>query len=232
MDTAGSLGRELGLEVTFGPGRFKTRSVEGSRLPCYSGLAILSKIKPFAFHLSPLPCCDDDPDRTVLTALIDWNGLPLTITTVHLTHIPGKDRLRERQLTSALHRSRLLTAQWGMPSRTLSLCCGDMNQELDSTVLAGLQANTALSVHDCYLEGGGRLPGCTFGTEEKPPCRIDYILHLQGEGNAAVRCSNGRVVLNQRNREGLMPSDHRAVMVDILVPQESAGAPPFPPSSL
>lgn len=219
MDTAGYLANELGLQVTYGPGRFKLRSVEGEELLCHSGLAILSRFKPFSHKLTKLPACADDPDRTMLSALFDWRGLLLAISTVHLTHLADENELRERQLSRALDVSHLFASQFMADNRRyLSLCCGDMNWDIDAATRAGMQSKSGIAFEDCYLAGGGELPGNTFGLDEESPCRIDYIFNLQGEEHPSVRFRNGRVVLLEKNTEGLTPSDHLGVMIDMELP--------------
>ncbi len=222
LDTAGCLGRELGLEVLFWPGRRKNRIIEGEEHDCYSGLAILSPQRAIEQQLLPLPNCSGDLDRTALSALFDWNGLPLVITNTHLTHISGKDTLREKQLQAAM------TSAWDLFSRRQSesshtekpwfLCCGDMNFEIHSALMKRLAGERGTSVHDCYVQGGGVLPGFTAGLDGKCPCRLDYILCLQGEMYRSIHCRNAQLVLAKRGRSGggVAPSDHFGVMVDIF----------------
>lgn len=219
MDTADYLGRKLGFEVLFGPGRLKTRTIEGEEHDCYSGLAILSRDNAVKYQLVQLPACPADTDRTALSALFDWNGLPLLITNTHLTHIPGKDALREKQLEAALTSACELYSKISKGAAAINqpvfLCCGDMNFEIDDTVLRRLQVLDGTRVHDCYIEGGGKLPGFTFEFYEKSPCRLDYVLNLQGDLYKTVNYSNAEIIFTESDSDGVMPSDHFGVLVEV-----------------
>ncbi len=221
MDTAGYLGKELNLNVVFGPGRFKTRTVEGGRYPGYSGLAILSRYTSDCRNFTALPSSDDDPDRSLLSARFNIRGVHLVITNTHLTHIRGRDDLREKQLIYALKATQQFMDQSVTrgdiqpKNNTLSFCCGDFNFELDAEILRNLQLKTNITPQDCYLKAGGKLFGHTSGFTEGEPGRLDYILYLQGVGGHPAVFRNGRVVLAEKDDSGLTPSDHLGVMVDI-----------------
>jgi endonuclease/exonuclease/phosphatase family metal-dependent hydrolase len=221
MDTAAYLGRELNLKVTFGPGRLKTRSIEGAHHCCYSGLAILSRIKPIESTLTKLPACAADLDRSYLSALFYWQGQFLTITNVHLTHLANEEVLRKKQLQSALvgtntfyGKIKPLKEHKGN-THPVSFCCGDYNWEVSDGDILNLQRETGLFLTDCYVKGGGQLPGYTFAVDNGTPCRIDYIFNLSGGKSPALTCHNAKVILAGKDEDGLRPSDHLGVMVDI-----------------
>ena len=221
VDTAGYLGRELDLEVTFGPGRFKMRCIEGDRRPCYSGLAILSRFSPLTSKLTPLLSCAGDPDRTYLSAFFDWHGQPVTITNVHLTHLAKEKGLREKQLQTVLIGTNLFSekapklGKHDRRERALSFCCGDFNWEVGDADILNLQTETGVLLQDCYVKGGGSLPGYTFGFEEGSPSRIDYIFNLSQKDDQEIIYHNAKVILARRDEDGLSPSDHLGVMVEI-----------------
>lgn len=216
LDTAAYLGHHLGLTVTFGPGRFKRRSVEEVEHDCYSGLAILARSTPSTFRLDSLPACPEDPDRTALTALYQLNGRFICVTNTHLTHVAGRDALRDLQLTTALDCCRLLAGQAGNGYHEAAmLCCGDMNRNLDPDVLGRIEIKTGVRIEDCYLAAGGSLPGYTFGLDDGAPCRLDYILNLRDTDGPSPRFAQGRVILSEKDPGGVAGSDHFGVMVDM-----------------
>ena len=218
MDTAGYLAHKLGLEAIFGHGRLKTRSVQGEQFDSHSGLAILSCCRPSSSRSYTLPVCDDDSDRTALTALFNWGGLSLVTTTVHLTHLTGEDDLRRRQLDCVIDESQKFASgpdpDHPMP---VTLICGDMNYEIDAEELERRGAENGVVILDGYLEGGGERPGYTFNMYGNFPCRIDYILYIQNEKDRALQISNAKIVLSEKSSDGLLPSDHLGVMVDIAL---------------
>ena len=98
IDTAEYLSEILDMEMVYAPARLKKRNIEMYRFMSHSGLAILSAAPIDSHWLTRIPTSAEDPERMALNARIFRGDDPITITNLHLTHLPGMDALRHRQL--------------------------------------------------------------------------------------------------------------------------------------
>lgn len=104
-----------------------------------------------------------------------------------------------------------------------TLIGGDLN-----TRPAGLDAFRAVAsprrLTDAFEAGGGASDRITIpvGRPEVPGARVDYLLAVEVEGSPAVRFTNAAIVLDLPDPDGIYPSDHYGVMVD-LHPDDAIG---------
>lgn len=213
LDTADFLAKNLTLERVFSPARLKKRDVENVKKKCYSGLAILSAHPIIDHQIDILTGIPEDPDRIALTAKVEVEGAPILLTNLHLTHIENADNTRLNQLRESFEAVKKQAT--GIPW----FCCGDLNCYLDKARLKELQQLTGLHIEDCYLTGGGQLPGATLidPRTRNWARRIDYILNLTQQGSPQISCRNSSVVLDSWDAEGVSASDHYGVMTDIII---------------
>ena len=211
FDTAGYLARSLNLQPVYAPARQKIRDVEGERIYCHSGLAVLTSLPVCGSSIARLPSAEQD-ERISLTVEMTVEGGTLVVTNVHLTHLEGADVLRRSQLIAAIEHGQPLdySATW--------LCCGDFNCTLEEDDLRRTLRSTGWLPFDCYAAGGGEMPGITLpgGDPTRPGKRIDYILGLVREEADAFPCAKSRIVLDRQDSAGCYPSDHFGVMVEII----------------
>lgn len=213
IDTAGFLAGFLRLHSIYAPARKKIRQIEDKEHVCHSGLAILAAYKITDERIDRLPSAPEDPDRISFTAEVVVNGKKILLTNLHLTYLPEADDLRLHQFAAVTKHINTITkpAIW--------LCGGDFNCVLDKHRLQEITRNSWFQIEDCYLAGGGNLPGKTLAGNNQPPAlgRVDYILNLSGHGMSTPLCENGRIVLNKPDVSRNLPSDHFGVMVDIFI---------------
>lgn len=210
IDTGDFLADFLNMQMIYAPARFKKRRIGAYHYNCHSGLAVLCSHEITGHWIEPLPVCDQDPERSALHALIEIEDKLFVITNIHLTHIEGEEQLRLEQLLRVLE---------GFPPSIHPrhwIMCGDFNLTLNEDHISLIEQATGLALYDCYLAGGGLLPGRTLVNAEDHDgtARIDHILHVS-RSKEHPQCSAGRVVLNKPDYEGCYPSDHFGVCVDL-----------------
>ena len=211
IDTADFLADFLDMEKVYAPARWKSRKIGSYEYNCTSGLAILSAYDVDKHWTDNLPVVPEDPERIACTAQIQVDHHLLSITNLHLTHLPDADRLRCEQLISVMRQNS------GLEDTSIWLCCGDFNLSLSEELLSSIAQQTSQQIIDCYLAGHGSLPGATLvkSNRSSSNSRIDHILILQGRDQTPPRINNSRVVLDEPDFEGCYPSDHFGVCVDI-----------------
>ncbi len=211
IDTAGYLADILEMEKIYAPARLKSRDIEKFEFLCHSGLAILSTTPIDRHWLTSMPTSGDDPERMALSGQMYHGNELITVTNLHLTHLPGKDDLRHEQFSAIIAENAVVaeSSHW--------FCCGDYNCHIERTRLATLAEKAGLQIVDCYLAGGGQLPGETLVRTGGAPetSRVDYIFHLLKHGKKSPAFDHGQVVLDTADFEGCYPSDHFGVCVDI-----------------
>lgn len=212
LDTAGYLARSLNLQMIYAPSRQKIRNVDGHRIDCHSGLAVLTAFSICGFSSTVLPLEDAEDERISLTLEMDTPIGSLVVTNVHLSHLEESEDLRRNQLVAAIEHGQPLnySATW--------LCCGDFNWTLAEEDLRQVEKSTGWLPFDCYAAGGGKLPGLTLpgGDSPRPGKRIDYILGLVREEADIFCCAKSQIVLDHPDSAGCYPSDHFGVMVEIM----------------
>lgn len=210
FDTAGYLARSLNLQQVYAPARQKVRAVEGVPMDCHSGLAVLTSLPVCGSSIARLPSVEQD-ERISLTVEIEAACGTLVVTNVHLTHLEGADVLRRSQLIAAIEHGQPLdySATW--------LCCGDFNYDPDEEDLRRTLRSTGWLPFDCFMAGGGEMPGITLPGRypTRQGKRIDFILGLVREDADAFPCAKSHIVLDHPDSAGCYPSDHFGVMVEI-----------------
>ena len=211
IDTADYLADILDMDMIYAPARLKQRSIERFEFLCHSGLAILSATPIDRHWLTSIPTSAEDPERMALSGQLHRDNELITITNLHLTHVAGMDELRHEQLQT------IVAENVEVAENSCWFCCGDCNCTIDQATLETLGRKNNLQISDCYLAGGGRLPGKTLAQASRPVAesRLDYIFYLQHLHERGPEFRNGRVVLDRPDFEGYYPSDHFGVCVDI-----------------
>lgn len=220
LGTVATLADGLGMAAAFAPARRKNRLVEGERLDTWSGLGLLSRSAAFRTERLSLPDHPDDGERVALLGCWQpFDGVSLVIANVHLTHLRGQDALRARQFAA------LLAHPWLTGSAGITLVGGDLN-----TAPADLGPLRAVAgprhLTDTYTAGGGE-PGrvtVPVGRPDDPGARLDYLLVVGDDGTQAPGWSGARVVLDRPDPDGVYPSDHYGIMVDLHLPQGDEGS--------
>lgn len=211
IDTADYLAEVLDMDMIYAPARLKQRSIERFEFHCHSGLAILSATPIDCQWLTSIPISEDDPERMALSGQMCRGDQLITITNLHLTHVSDKDGLRRQQLNT------IIGENVNVAKNSYWFCCGDCNCSIEMATLAALGRENNVQIRDCYLAGGGLLPGKTLVGTDRPAAesRIDYIFFVQDQHQRELAFRNARVVLDTPDFEGCYPSDHFGVCVDI-----------------
>ena len=201
---------ELRMAVAFAPARRKPRAVEGVWLDTWSGLGLLSRFDAFRMETLPLPDHPDDGERIALVGQWVIGGTDLVIANVHLTHLRNQDELRGRQVAA------VLAHPWLGGVGGVTLIGGDLNIRP-----AGLgwfrEVAAPRRLTDAYEAGGGSPDRTTVpvGRPGVAGSRVDHLLAVEREADAAVRFTGARIVLDRADPDGIFPSDHYGVMVDL-----------------
>jgi len=214
LDTARHLADHLSLKVARLPGREKARMFEGQRRRSFSDLAILHRMRPLAKARLPLPQHKDDPDRQAQRVDFEWQGIPLAITNVHLTHRRGEDgdRAREQQV--------LASTEFCHPlSQGIALLGGDFNAAPSSAAMRNLIPPAgATELSPMSADNRGTFQG-EYDKEATPTPRIDYLfVYKDNKCNAEVTWEWERVEMNMPvGPHDEFPSDHAAVVAKLSV---------------
>ena len=197
------------MASAFAPARRKQRQVEGEWHDTWSGLGILSRFDAFRTETLPLPDHPDDGERIAL--LGRWAiGGDLVIANVHLTHLRDQDELRAEQFAS------LLAHPWLNLPGTVTLIGGDLN-----TRPAGLDRFRAVAaprrLTDTFEAAGGDPDRITVpvGQSGRPGACVDFLLLVEPGDGANLTYSGAAVVLDWPDPDGVYPSDHYGIMVDL-----------------
>jgi endonuclease/exonuclease/phosphatase family metal-dependent hydrolase len=198
-DQAAALASVLGMEVRFAP-IYSIPDPSGARPERQFGLALLSRypVTRFTNHdLTRLSTqtagAEPSPQPGLLEATIDVHGTPLRVFNTHLDYRPDP-AVRERQVAEML-------ALIGDDVGPL-IVLGDLNAGPEAPELRPLLAR----LRDAWARGEGS--GHTFPSAE-PAKRIDFVLVSD-----AVEVRRARV-------PATTASDHRPVVVELLVPAQS-----------
>ncbi len=213
LNTTGYLVAELGMASAFAPARRKPRAVEGIWHDTWSGLGILSRFDAFRTDTVALPDHPEDGERIALLGRWDVGDVNLVIANVHLTHLRDQDDLRAEQLTTTL------AHPWLNTPGSVALIGGDFNTHPSG--LGQLRAAAApRQLTDAFAVGGGAPDRVTVpvGRPELPGTCVDYLLAVESPNDAALEFSGAAVVLDRSDPDGVYPSDHYGIMVDLHLP--------------
>jgi hypothetical protein len=200
-DTAAVLAHRLGLVNLPRPSRAKLRLQGGAMVPSTSGLAILSRLPAVAERAHPLVSHPADGERIAQRLdLAAIDGHALRILNLHLTHLRGAQfsALRASQLTQAL--------DWAYEGLVGGLVvAGDLNAAASDPALAPLNARVGFEMTTLL---GAR----SHGPQGEGPA-IDHLLLQQPGG---WRVASRFRALDQGDSDGWRPSDHAAVVIDLI----------------
>lgn len=213
LNTTGYLVAELGMTSAFAPARRKPRSVEGVWHDTWSGLGILSRFDALQTETIALPDHPDDGERFALLGRWDLDGVDLVIANVHLTHLRDRDDLRAEQFAT------VLVHPWLNDPGRLTLIGGDLNTR-PSGIDRLRNAAAPRRLIDAFEAGGGAPDRVTVpvGRPDLPGTCVDYLLAVNSARDAALSFSGAAVVLDRPDPDGVYPSDHYGIMVDIDLP--------------
>jgi len=210
--TANTLADRLAMHVVYASARRKMREVEGVSVCSESGLAVLSRHQLRETTTIALPCDPADGERIALLAILQMDGASCLIANVHLSHLRGRDDLRRAQFEA------LLAHAWFRELHHVQLIGGDLNTPLNRLpeLFGGTQQWTW---RDASAVAGGPKPRATFPADAAPDIGacIDFILSVAPDGEAHPQFRGARVVLNCPDDAGIFPSDHRGVLVSMVV---------------
>ena len=200
-DTAVELAKRLGLRNFPRPARSKQRHHEGLTASSTSGLAILSGLAVAAEGACALESHPADGERIAQRLdLSPIEGRGLRVLNLHLTHLRGAqfDGLRTNQLSQAL--------AWANEGQAGGLVvAGDLNAPGSDPALAALNVSAGF---DAPTFLGSRIDG----PEPLGPAIDHLVLQRPGGWKVASRFR----ALDQADAEGWRPSDHAAVVVDLV----------------
>ncbi len=195
IDQARRMADALGMQMRFAPIYAVPDSSGGP--PRQFGVAVLSRypITAFANHpLMRLSTQEENPTPRqqpgLLEVTIDLDGTPLSVFNTHLDY--RRDPAVRRQQVAEI------VARIGKP-KSPTLLLGDLNAPPDAAELQPLYT----ILHDSWPDSAG--PGFTIPSDN-PVRRIDYVL------------ISGGIVVRNAFVPATTASDHRPMVVDLIVP--------------
>lgn len=174
--------------------------------------------------LHPLPGVDGEERRSALLALVDTPAGALPFITTHLEWRFDQGHVRERQVLVLAR----LVADWRRDAPLPVIMAGDFNAEPDATEMRFLRGLATLDGRSTYFQdawhvGADGARGVTWdnrnpyaATMFEPDRRIDYVFVGAPDHDGLGRIEAARVVLDTP-RDGVFPSDHFGVLVDVRV---------------
>ena len=197
VDTAASLASVLGLHILAEPARRKLRPHQGQMVESASGLAILCRDPRARSHRIDLPADAADGER-----IGQWvaAGPDLRVLNLHLTHLRGSraGQLRRAQLERAI-------AGAARPGVAL-LVAGDLNAAAQAPELAAIAG----------VLDPRSLPTLQGEHVERRSMSAPAIDHLALAEPGGWKIANRFRALDRPDAEGWFPSDHAAVVADLV----------------
>jgi endonuclease/exonuclease/phosphatase family metal-dependent hydrolase len=196
--TVDRLASVLGMFPHRAPSRRKLRQHGPLRVMSTSGLAILTRDPSARANLCALVSDPRDGQRIAQRVDLVASGHPLRILNLHLTHLGGAkaEGVRAAQLTAALI--------WATADYEGGLVlAGDLNATAADSALAALELPAMPAT----------LHGPRAGTAPSSGLAIDHCVLLRKGGWRTT--GTGRA-LDQPDGDGWFPSDHAAVVLDLL----------------
>jgi len=141
-------------------------------------------------------------DRSVAEAEITWNGRRITLMSTHLDPYDQALRLTQAQEFTS----------WASAEPENKILTGDMNAWPDQSSIQHL--NTVF--YDSWTVAGQNGTATAFSGNygETKNGRIDYIFYSKASSSLVVKASQ---VVDTRDANGVMPSDHRPVLTTFTV---------------
>lgn len=196
--TAASFAEALGMRAYAAPARCKLRAYGAGRLMSTSGLAILVRSPAISVNVCALNTDARDGQRIAQRLDLDHEGVGLRILNLHLTHLtgPAADGVRTAQLGAAM--------DWALAGHQGGVVvAGDLNATASDQALAPLR----------LAPSPGTFQGPRIGASPPAGMAIDHcVLVRQGGWRLAA---TGRA-LDRPDDDGWFPSDHAAVVLDLI----------------
>lgn len=207
--TARTIAGRLGLDLAALPLRHKPRVVEGRTVRSCSGLATLSRHPLTEETPLRLTSAAADGERAALLVAVETPAGLVRVGNTHLTHLRDRDDLRVQQV------GEVLAASWWDGAAVARIVGGDLNAPPGHAVH---DAITVRGGRDLHQAGAAGDPAPTIRFERGGilvESRVDYLYALDGPGAAtAPSVASAGVVLTEAV-EGILPSDHFGVLVDL-----------------
>lgn len=206
LNVAGRLAERLDMDVAFVPARKKLRTMNGTTVLSFSGLAVLTREPIQKCEQIRLPDDPRDGERLGQMVSVTIKGLDVLFANVHLSHLPNEDDLRRRQLDT------MVTTLDGADDCDVAILGGDMNLAHDHDLLENLKND-----HGFQCAAYDVLPESTLNPVDAESSILGVIDHLFIKAG----CVNpsriyARTALNHKDITcGYYPSDHMAVVADI-----------------
>jgi endonuclease/exonuclease/phosphatase family metal-dependent hydrolase len=203
LDTGRFLADRLDLAYAFQAARLKPRVLEGKRVECYSGLAVLSRGPMSA--LQPLQLSDDarDGDRYCQLVSVELPVGSVTVANTHLTHLSDRDDLRLIQMREIVDRLSQIA------SGSAVILGGDFNATDTDSSLGWLMAQRRMPLVSVWREAVKQKCISTMNRGERPIC-IDHIFRSDPK-TPALRWHDVNVALAAESEAAPIASDHLAV---------------------
>lgn len=211
LDTTADLASGLGMPSTFATARTKSRNVEDEWLMCSSGLGALSHLPLLETERLTLPCDPADGERVAQLLAFDLDGQPLLVVNLHLSHLRGRDDLRRDQIRALCDHS------WFEREWQTRIIAGDFNTT-PASIPSLFDAADGWHWLDSYPAACGSEPRATVPVDARPGegfC-VDYIISIARQPVSHPEFHNAAIVLTDPT-DGVYPSDHRGVMVDLVL---------------
>ena len=202
--TALDIARALHMHLSWVPARPKARTVGLRHAASTSGLAVLSRLPVTAQRVVALPEDSRDGQRLAQCVMLPVESGDCWLVNLHLTHLPDRADLRRSQL------EHVLLALDGFAPGEPAVLCGDFNAAPDDPELSG------------FLQPEGPLVSVFAGQDKTThwsaqgqALDLDHIFLHIGARRSPGTANHARVVLDEAGQQGVFPSDHRAVCVDL-----------------
>lgn len=233
--TAAVLGERLGLEVVY---EVSTRWDDGAFGPGRpggeEGLAILSRFPVLDRRVTPLPEPRPTERRILLSARVDSPAGPVWVHSTHLHYRLDDGLAREAQVVAIDEVVRSL----GRGADDLpQIVCGDFNAPPDADEIRFLRGLTTLAgrrthFQDAWLRVSPEQAGITWSSENphtRPlrsldlDRRIDYVFVTTRRKDGRGTVVDARVVLDERDDDGVCASDHFGVLAEVQIAPGAGG---------
>lgn len=199
IDVASVVARGCSLAAIFAPAREKLRNGKLSR----SGLAILSRFPVCSKTTIALPSTEEDGGRVALLATIDTPSEPITVVSLHLSHLRGDagEASRARQWTKIIEAA-------PPRSQNATIYAGDFNALATEPWLA-----QACEAHN-LTTSASRLPSKT-SLRSHQYLLIDHVVYRRGTN---LKMKNAILCLTGPSE----PSDHFGILATFSTTPEAA----------
>jgi endonuclease/exonuclease/phosphatase family metal-dependent hydrolase len=223
-DLASALATDLGMHAAFGASPDPTPWTRGHDGPAYGiGNAVLARWPVRAARTEGLPAGREPGTRVLHEAVVDTPAGSCPVWSVHLdSSLIGSAGRVEQVRTIA---RRVVTAA---PADLPPLVAGDFNAQADSDEMRLLEGHLTAPAEPGLLLANTRrwaadpdeptwTPANPYVVPSgSPPARIDHVLVGLDRGTVPVRVEH-TAVFGDRPIDGVWPSDHFGVVVDLAV---------------